>query len=101
MTKIMLTVRTRSVAEDVISQLQDLPVEFFAATAVTEAQDILTREHLDHAILGGGLDLDSRLAIVRAVFESSDSTTVHMNSPSGPETYLPFVRSVLQGLLAG
>ena len=54
MTKIMLTVRTRSVADDVISQLQDLPVEFFAATAVTEAQDILAREHLDHAILGGG-----------------------------------------------
>jgi hypothetical protein len=52
-------------------------------------------------IVGGGLDLDTRLRIVRSVFESSSSTTVHMNSPSGPDSYLPFVRAMLRGLGAG
>jgi hypothetical protein len=55
----------------------------------------------DHVIVGGGLDLDTRLRIVRSVFESSSSTTVHMNSPSGPDSYLPFVRAMLRGLGAG
>jgi hypothetical protein len=49
--------------------------------------------------MGGGLDLDTRLAVVREVFQSSDQTTVHLKDQmSGPEGYLPFVRSVLTGL---
>ena len=53
---------------------------------------------IDHAIIGGGIDLARRIEIVREVFTLSDSTTVHMNSPSGPESFLPFVRSVLSGI---
>jgi hypothetical protein len=49
--------------------------------------------------MGAGLDLDVRLEIVRQIFDSSETTTVHMKSHlPGPGGYLPFVRAVLQGL---
>ena len=98
---VLLTVRNRAVADDAAAALTDFDVEFFAATSVDEADAILAEVDLDHVFMGGGLDLDSRLLVVRHVFESSNSTTVHMNSPTGPETYLPFVRAVLHGLLSG
>jgi hypothetical protein len=99
--KVLLAGRTRAVVDEVIDALRDLDVQFFAASTVEEVEEVLGRVDFDHVILGGGLDLEARLLIVRRVFEASDSTTVHMNSPSGPETYLPFVRSVLHGLISG
>jgi hypothetical protein len=48
---------------------------------------------------GAGLDLETRLEIVREIFLTSDKTTVHMKDfASGPDGFLPFVRSVLTGL---
>ena len=98
---VLLTVRTRAVADGVIAALSDLNVQFYAATSLEEVDAVLGRVHPDHVIMGGGLDLESRLQIVRHVFETSNTTTVHMNPPTGPETYLPFVREVLHGLLSG
>jgi hypothetical protein len=50
-------------------------------------------------IIGGGLDLEARAAMVRAVFPSSDRATVHMKDQmSGPGGFLPFARAVLGGL---
>ena len=50
-------------------------------------------------IIGGGLDLEARAAMVRVVFQASDRATVHMKDQmSGPEGFLPFVRAVLAGL---
>lgn len=41
----------------------------------------------------------TRLEIVREMFRSSDTTTVHMKDRvSGKQTFLPFARSVLRGL---
>jgi hypothetical protein len=49
--------------------------------------------------MGGGLDLETRLEVVREVFRSSDRATVHLKDHlSGPEGFLPFARSVLLGL---
>ena len=98
---VLLTVRTRAVADGVIDALNDLNVQFYAATSLEEVDAVLGRVHPDHVIMGGGLDLESRLQIVRHVFETSNTTTVHMNPPTGPETYLPFVREVLHGLISG
>jgi len=57
------------------------------------------RTAIDHVVVGAGTDLDTRLGIVRGIFESSDATTVYMKDhPSGPQGFLPFVRSVLRGL---
>jgi hypothetical protein len=48
---------------------------------------------------GAGLDLDIRLEIVREIFQTSETTTVHLKDvASGPGGFLPFVRSVLAGL---
>lgn len=96
--RILLVGRTQSVIDDVIKQLDSGEVEFSTATSFDGVQSVLAEAQFDHVIIGGGLDLDARLQIVRRVFESSSSTTVHMNSPSGPESFLPFVRSVLRGL---
>ena len=49
--------------------------------------------------MGAGIDLETRLAIVREIFRSSDTTTVHMKDrASGREAFLPFARSVMHGL---
>ena len=48
---------------------------------------------------GAGLDLEPRLETVREIFLASDKTTVHLKDfASGPDGFLPFVRSVLAGL---
>ena len=41
-------------------------------------RDALARGTVDHVIMGAGIDLETRLAIVREVFEHSDHTTVHL-----------------------
>jgi hypothetical protein len=42
--------------------------------------------------------LETRLEIVREIFQLSDTTSVHMKDvASGPQGFLPFVRSILNG----
>jgi len=49
--------------------------------------------------MGAGIDLETRLQIVREIFQLSETTTVHMKDRlSGPDGFLPFVRAVLRGL---
>jgi hypothetical protein len=98
---ILLVGKTPSVIADVIDQVDAPEVTFFSGSSLEDAVGALESAQIDHVILGGGLELDVRLQIVRSVFENSASTTVHMNSPSGPESYLPFVRSVLRGFDLG
>ncbi len=50
--------------------------------------------------MGAGLDLDVRCEIIKLIFSLSHTTTVHMKDyASGPEGMLPFVNSVLKGLI--
>lgn len=54
---------------------------------------------VDVVIMGAGLPLSDRLAIVEQVFERSDTTTVHMKDrASGRTGMLPFVKSVLSAV---
>lgn len=96
---ILLVGRTPTVIEEVLRSLNVPEATFHAAGGVDDVSRILAEKAIDHVILGGGLDLQTRLEIVRRVFTASDSTRVYMNSPSGPDSYLPFVRSVLYGLV--
>ena len=73
--RILLVGRTQSVIDDVIKELGAGEVEFSTANSLEGVQSALAKAQLDHVIIGGGLDLDSRLQIVRRVFESSSSTT--------------------------
>ena len=100
MTKnILLIGRTPSVIDEVISKTESPNFHFLAGgNTIEEVRSIFSMHSIDHVIVGGGIDLERRIEIVRDVFRLSDSTTVHMNSPSGPESFLPFVRSVLSGI---
>lgn len=72
-------------------------IEFLAAPASLMLSRRFAGPNIDHVIVGGGLDLEARAAMVRAVFRSS----VHMEDQmSGPEGFLPFVTAVL-GRLSG
>ncbi|MDN5916315.1 MAG: hypothetical protein L0I76_14640 [Pseudonocardia sp.] len=94
---VLLVGRTPAVIAEVLEQVDAPATTFYTGNSLEDVVAVLERTQVDHVILGGGLDLDTRLQIVRSVFESSTSTTVHMNSPSGPDSYLPFVRAVLRG----
>jgi hypothetical protein len=66
---------------------------------VDDVRAALAQGDIDHVIVGGGLDLGIRLEVVKEVFQSSDKATVHLKDHlSGPEGFVPFARSVLQGL---
>jgi hypothetical protein len=74
-------------------------VDVYGGGSIEDMRATFAQTHIDHVIMGGGLPLEVRLAIVREVFQLSDSTTVHMKDiTSGPEGFFPFVRAVLRGL---
>ena len=95
----LLVGATQSVIDDVIARLNIPDVELSGGTAIGAVRSALDAGGVDHVIIGGGLDLEVRLDVVREVFQTSQSTTVHMNSPSGPGSFLPFVSAILGGLL--
>jgi hypothetical protein len=96
---VLLLGRLGVVVEDAQQQLRMPDVQLFVATGLDEVRSAFAQADIDHVIMGAGLDLEVRLQIVREVFRTSDKTTVHMKDfASGPEGFLPFVRSVLVGL---
>jgi hypothetical protein len=95
---VLLIGRTRAVIDDIVAQLHVPGFQLLAGAGIESVRSAFAEDAIDLVILGGGLDLETRLEIVREVFRLSSSTTVHMNSPSGPRSFLPFVRSVLNGM---
>ncbi len=88
-----------AIVEDVEQQLQMSEVEFIGGTSVDDVRSAFAQAEINHVIIGGGLDLEIRLKMVQQVFQTSDLASVHMKDQmSGPEGFLPFVRSVLIGL---
>jgi len=80
-------------------ELQTPGVDFQSGTGEADVDSALRQADIDHVIIGGGLDLEARAAVVRQVFQSSDRATVHMKDQmSGPEGFLPFVKAVLGAL---
>jgi hypothetical protein len=74
-------------------------VEVDGVTTVEQVRAACAGTDVAHVVLGGGLSLEARLQMVRAVFESSDRATLHLKDHfSGPEGFVPFVRAVLDGL---
>jgi hypothetical protein len=100
MAKMVLLLGVRAdLLEAVTRELQAPGVEFLGGTGVSDAESAFRQADIDHVIIGGGLDLEARAAMARAVFQSSDRATVHMKDQmSGPEGFLPFGRAVLAGL---
>jgi hypothetical protein len=87
------------VVEDVKNELQMPDLQVLGGTGLEDVRAAFARAQIDHVIMGAGLELETRLEIVREVFRASETTTVHMKDvASGPQGFLPFVRSILRGL---
>ncbi len=96
---VLLLGRRGVVVEEVREQLASTDVRLFGGTGIGDVRSAFAVADIKHVIIGAGIDLDTRLRIVREVFEQSDGTTVHMKDRvTGPQGFLPFVRSVVDGL---
>src|SRR5690349_9415471 len=76
--------------------------EYFAASGLSEVQKIFEKNNnvIDIVIMGAGIELEKRLEIARYVFNASNTTTIHMKDrKTGPEGFVPFINSVLKGLV--
>jgi hypothetical protein len=100
MTKnILLLGRTAIVIGDAQQQLCMPDIQLFGGTGIEDVRSTFAQANIDHVFMGAGIDLETRLQIVREIFQLSDTTTVHMKDrASGPQGFLPFVRAVLRGL---
>src|SRR5690348_11230687 len=100
MTKRVLLVGLKDTVVDDARQKVRVPnLQIMGATGIRDVRLAFAEGRIDHVIMGAGLELKDRLDIVQEIFESSDSTTVHMKDrASGPEGFLPFIQGLLSGL---
>jgi len=83
-----------------LDQLTTKDVQYFAAPDLKTAQQIFEKNNIDIVIMGAGIELEKRLEVVRYVFTTSNTTTVHMKDwETGPEGFVPFINKVLSALL--
>lgn len=98
---VLILGRRHSVVDAAEHQLElDLPgTHVLEGVSIDDARAALAQGKIDHVIMGAGIDLEDRLQIIREIFQTSDTTSVHMKDrASGPEGFLPFIRAVLRGL---
>ena len=89
---------------EVPSGLSMKDVQYFAAPDLKTAQKVFEENNnaIDIVIMGAGIELGKRLEVARYVFNTSNTTTVHMKDwETGPQGFVPFINSVLSGLLRG
>ena len=100
MTKHILLVGLReTVIDHARHELEGADIQLFEGTGIEEVRSVFAQAKIDHVFMGAGIDLETRLQIVREIFQLSDTTTLHMKDrASGPQGFLPFVRAVLRGL---
>lgn len=99
MKRVLILGRKGVVVGGVQEQLHLPDTELLGGMGIDDVRSAFARGTLDHVIMGAGIELDTRLEIIREIFRSSETTTVHMkDQASGPQGLLPFARSVLVGL---
>ncbi|MFT5723679.1 MAG: hypothetical protein ACI9JN_000796 [Bacteroidia bacterium] len=88
--------RKGNIVQEISEQIDTTNLKVLMGTSKEEVQDAFLSNTIDTVIMGAGIDLDTRLDIIRYVFEHSNSTTVHMKDwDSGPAGMLPFVTHIL------
>jgi hypothetical protein len=78
-------------------------VAYFAAADLLKVQKVFEKNNnaIDIVILGGGIELEKKLEVVRYIFNASDAVSVHMKDrATGPEGFVSFINNVLKGLLS-
>jgi hypothetical protein len=86
------------IVDDAKNEIAEKNVTVFTASSLQEVQDVFSH-HIDIVIMGAGLELSDRLKIAKYIFETSNSTSVHMkDKDSGPDGFIPFIKKVLDGM---
>lgn len=99
MRNVLLVVYRGVDLDEVRAAAGDDDVHFVVATGLDELRAAFAAGSFDHVVMGGGLDIETRLEAVREVFRLSERTTVHLKDrASGPGGYAPFVAAVLAGI---
>lgn len=97
---VLLLGRTGIVVDDVRAHISVSDVNLLAGTSLEDVQAAFDSNAIDIVIMGAGIDIETRLSIIRHIFDVSSNTTVHMKDwNSGPKGMLPFVDGVLKGLI--
>ena len=87
------------IIEEVKNQVAAKNINLFGGGSLQDVKVVFGLHAVDIVIIGAGLPLNDRLEIVRYIFETSNTTSVHMKDRiSGPEGFLPFVNQVLAEL---
>ncbi|QEC66892.1 hypothetical protein FRZ67_06125 [Panacibacter ginsenosidivorans] len=76
-------------------------VHYFVAHDIATVQEVFKHNKvIDTVIMGAGIELEKRLDIVRYIFSTSDTVTIHMKDyATGPEGFVPFINNVLAGMI--
>ncbi len=99
MKNVLLLGRGGIVVNDVKDKLVVSGVQLFGGGSIEDVRSVFAQGRVDHVIMGAGIELETRLDIIREIFRLSEVTTVHMKDyASGPQGFLPFVQSVLNGI---
>ena len=99
MKTVLLLGRTPFDLDDWRSFLARHDLNLMTGTTLAEVHQVFEEASIDHVIMGAGLTLEDRLAIVKLIFEASDGTTVHMKDRASGKTGMRrFVDSLLTGL---
>src|SRR5947209_4728613 len=78
--KILLLGVLDSILLDVQQQVARPNFEYFRGTSVEDIRSVFAQTTIDHVIMGGGILLETRLEMVRFIFEWSKTTSVHMTA---------------------
>ena len=98
-TNVLLLGRTHIDLIAAAAVVAPLKVSLHGGTSLDDVREVMAREQIDVVIIGGGLPIADRLAMVQHVYDVSETTSVHLKDrASGPKGFLPFVRAVLRGL---
>lgn len=98
-TYVLLLGRTPFDPQVVEDEIDSPDVEFGYGTSLNDVEAAFQLGPVDVVIMGAGIPLRDRLAIVEHVFESSESTSVHMKDrASGQPGMMPFINRILGGL---
>ena len=101
--KILLLGRKGIVVDDAKSKIDIPELEILGGTGIEDVRAAFAHgTKIDCVFMGAGIDIDTRLDLVREIFKLSDTTTVHLkDAASGPQGFLSFVKAILEGLNTG
>lgn len=96
---VLLLGRSGVVLDDVRSAIDTTGITLYASSTFDDVKTVTANAPIDTVIMGAGIDLDTRLAMIRHIFETSNGTTVHMKDrDSAKAGMLSFIDAVLTGL---